>query len=318
MYEGKVSEPYSKTVLESIYEEGEKRYQKKFPPGYEDEKTKKDRTKEYDDVIYKDKFGDLVVWKQIIDKAKEDQKTIVFVTDDVKEDWWEIQKGRTIGPRIELLNEFKKEANVDFYMYKTDSFMSYIKEFLQEQVNTDVIKEMEDLRENNLQNEDIYLNNYITPAEFIKSYNKSLEPDEYIRTYNDSNELAYLGDYNDLNERIYPDGSIEVQRELAKEDNFEYIKQKRNYENREYFTENIQILRSKIDRISKEFNSTFEGLDIYKYQQLRTDYFRSILKFNGEKSSLNELQAQYLYLKKIYIELKEIYTDSILKSKKLV
>ncbi|MRB22625.1 hypothetical protein GH839_17280 [Bacillus thuringiensis] len=147
IYENKVGEPYSKEKLEEIYRDGEERYQKKFPPGYEDEKAKKDKTKEYAGIVYKDKFGDLVVWNQIIDKAQKDEKPIVFVTDDVKEDWWKIEKGRTIGPRIELLNEFRKIAKVPFYMYKTENFTSYIKEYLKEQVNEEAIKEIVDLRE---------------------------------------------------------------------------------------------------------------------------------------------------------------------------
>ncbi|MGS0531990.1 PIN-like domain-containing protein [Bacillus mycoides] len=361
MYEGKVSEPYSKTVLEGIYEEGEKRYQKKAPPGYEDEKTKKDRTKEYDDIIYKDKFGDLIVWKQIIDKAKEDKKTIVFVTDDVKEDWWEIQKGRTIGPRIELLNEFKKEANVDFYMYKTDSFMSYIKEYLQEQVNTEVIKEMEDLREFNLHNEDIYLNNYSIPAEYIRSYSntgepeyirtysnigepeyirsysntgepgyirvynnsaepneyeyirsssKPAEPDEYVRNYNDSNERTYLGNYSDLNERIYPEGSIEVQREFIKGDNFEYMTPSNVFERRQYYLENIRKLRPEIERLLGDYDALGKW-NIYKYQQLKTDYYKNNLMFKGEENGLSELQEYSLNLERIYNELNELYAGSI-------
>ncbi|AJH81773.1 DUF4935 domain-containing protein [Bacillus thuringiensis] len=300
MYEGKVSEPYSKTDLEKIYEEGEKRYQKNFPPGYEDEKTKKDRTKEYDDIIYKDKFGDLVVWKQIIDKAKEEQKTIVFVTDDVKEDWWEIKKGRTIGPRIELLNEFKKEANVDFYMYKTDSFMRYIKEYLQEQVNKEVIKEMEDLRESNLYNERIY----------IGEYNDSDDYAAYLSMYDESDDhAAYLRMYEDSNEYIYPDGSIEKQRELA---TAEII------EEREYFLGEIQKLNSKIDRTFERIAPTLAEWNIHDYQNIKRDYYRRSIKFKGRENSLNELQEHHMYLREIYKVLKKLYTDSILKSQNLI
>lgn len=325
MYEGKVSEPYSKTELEKIYEEGEKRYQKNFPPGYEDEKTKKDRTKEYDDIIYKDKFGDLVVWKQIIDKAKKEQKTIVFVTDDVKEDWWEIKKGRTIGPRIELLNEFKKEANVDFYMYKTDSFMKYIKEYLQEKVNNEAIKEMEDVRESNLYNEDMYLENYTISDEYGRSFNDSAVRAEYVRNYinsnentypgnySDSNERTYIEKYSDLNERIYPDGGIEGQRELSKGNNFEYVAQTQLFQRRQFFLENIQNLRSKIDRMFESISATLDDWNLIKYQQLKTDYFRNTLKFKNEENSLKELQELYFNLEKIYKDVKELYAQSILK-----
>ncbi|MGF9872889.1 PIN-like domain-containing protein [Bacillus tropicus] len=147
LYAGKIGDPYTQEQLEKIYEEGAERYKKKMPPGFEDEKDKKDKTKEYDGIVYLDEFGDLVVWKQIIDKAKNDQKPIIFVTDDVKEDWWQIEKGRTIGPRVELLNEFRREVDVPFYMYKSEQFINQIQLHLSEEVNEVAIKEIEDLRE---------------------------------------------------------------------------------------------------------------------------------------------------------------------------
>ncbi|MDA1612196.1 PIN domain-containing protein [Bacillus cereus] len=147
LYAGKIGEPYTQEQLEKIYEEGTERYKKKTPPGFEDEKDKKDKTKEYDGIVYLDEFGDLVVWKQIMDKAKNDQKPIIFVTDDVKEDWWQIEKGRTIGPRVELLNEFRREVEVPFYMYKSEQFINQIQLHLSEEVNEVAIKEIEDLRE---------------------------------------------------------------------------------------------------------------------------------------------------------------------------
>ncbi|OJD51658.1 hypothetical protein BAU22_06590 [Bacillus sp. 4048] len=147
LYAGKIGDPYTQEQLEKIYEEGAERYKKKMPPGFEDEKDKKDKTKEYDGIVYLDEFGDLVVWKQIIDKAKNDQKPIIFVTDDVKEDWWQIEKGRTIGPRVELLNEFRREVDVPFYMYKSEQFINQIQLNLSEEVNEVAIKEIEDLRE---------------------------------------------------------------------------------------------------------------------------------------------------------------------------
>ncbi|MGC9298980.1 PIN-like domain-containing protein [Bacillus cereus] len=88
LYAGKIGNLYTQEELDKIYEEGAERYKKKTPPGFEDEKDKKDKTKEYDGIVYLDTFGDLVVWKQTIDKAKNYQKPIIFVTDNVKEDWW--------------------------------------------------------------------------------------------------------------------------------------------------------------------------------------------------------------------------------------
>ncbi|KAB7657655.1 hypothetical protein GBN78_08425 [Bacillus sp. B2-WWTP-C-10-Post-4] len=156
LYDSKIGEPYTQEQLNKVYEEGAERYKKKIPPGFEDEKDKKDKTKEYDSIVYSDEFGDLVVWKQIIDKAKSDKKPIIFVTDDVKKDWWQIEKGRTIGPRLELLNEFRRETEVSFYMYKSEQFINQIQLHLSEEVNEIAIKEIEELRKYSKSAEEVY------------------------------------------------------------------------------------------------------------------------------------------------------------------
>lgn len=55
-------------------------------------------------------YGDLIVWKQVIQKSKKDKINIILVTDDLKEDWWLKINGKTIGPRFELIKEFHIET----------------------------------------------------------------------------------------------------------------------------------------------------------------------------------------------------------------
>jgi len=145
LFEGRVGAKYEQSKLDEIYKEGEERYEKKVPPGYKDQKLKSGKTKEYDGLIYKDEYGDLVMWYQIIDYAIESEKPLIFITDDTKEDWWKGISGRTIGPRIELLNEMKVKAGVPFYMYRTDAFMKQIKVYLNEHVNYEAIQEVKEL-----------------------------------------------------------------------------------------------------------------------------------------------------------------------------
>ncbi len=76
LFEGKVGSSYSPEKLSSIYIEGEKRYQANVPPGYMDAKEKKDNSK----------YGDLIFWFQIMDKAKEQKSPVILVCDDAKED----------------------------------------------------------------------------------------------------------------------------------------------------------------------------------------------------------------------------------------
>lgn len=85
---------------EDIYrwcEEGESRYKRNIPPGFKDAK-KKDGVR---------KYSDLIMWKEILLYAKNNSKDIIFVTDDVKSDWYETI-GETDKFHSKLLSEFSE------------------------------------------------------------------------------------------------------------------------------------------------------------------------------------------------------------------
>lgn len=133
----KITSEFTEEKLQTIYIEGEKRYEKKLPPGFEDEKTKQGNRK----------YGDLVLWKQIIKKAKEDKKPIILITDERKKDWWwKIKDGRNMGPRQELVEEMKREANVEFHMYSSERFLSYGLDHLKERVNKKALEEIKEIK----------------------------------------------------------------------------------------------------------------------------------------------------------------------------
>ncbi len=112
IFKDKIGKGYNAEQLKKLYIQGEERFQNKIPPGFKDQ-NKEDNTQ----------YGDFIIWHQIIDKAKETRKPIIFVTNDLKPDWWWIIKGKMFGPRPELTGEIKREANVDFYMYGLDQFL---------------------------------------------------------------------------------------------------------------------------------------------------------------------------------------------------
>ena len=122
IFKGKVGPRFQQDQLKNIYEEGKKRYEQKIPPGYEDS-----------DKTGMSKFGDLIIWHQIIEMAKssKDNRPVILITDEQKEDWWWMHsKGRIIGPRPELRREMKDEAGVEFYMYRLGTFMELANEHL--------------------------------------------------------------------------------------------------------------------------------------------------------------------------------------------
>lgn len=136
IFEGRVGEKIDDAELNVIKEEGKKRYDKAIPPGYKDDKKKKNQ--EDDNNAY----GDLIIWKQIIKYAKEKSVGIVYVTHDQKEDWWNIVKGKTIGPRIELRQEFMAETNQEFHMYSMNSFISTYNKINENPIDKSAVNEV--------------------------------------------------------------------------------------------------------------------------------------------------------------------------------
>ena len=119
LYEGRVGEPYDEEKLKELYKEGQLRYEQCVPPGFKD---KNKGTGE------RHKYGDLIIWYEILEKAKESNSDILFVTDDQKEDWWRIYKGDIIGPRLELIKEFRMRTNNHLLgFYTTARFLYYAK-----------------------------------------------------------------------------------------------------------------------------------------------------------------------------------------------
>ncbi|WP_201592785.1 PIN-like domain-containing protein [Psychrobacter sp. Pi2-51] len=142
--------------LDNLYIEGQERYDKNIPPGYADESKGKDidyASFTFDGVFYERKFGDLIIWKQTIDyvKDKENIKNVIFITDDSKEDWWEIVNSsgkKNIGARQELKAEVYKEGKIeDFKMYRTNDFLSDARSYLSVEIDDKAIEEAKGLME---------------------------------------------------------------------------------------------------------------------------------------------------------------------------
>jgi hypothetical protein len=132
--------PLSPEVMKGIESEGAFRFQHGIPPGYRDGKKESagDPAR---------KYGDLILWKQVIAKAKESKKPLILVTDDQKTDWWLEQSGRTIGPRPELIEEFLQEAGERFWMYSVDRFLAELAKTANVGVSTAVIEEVKEVSE---------------------------------------------------------------------------------------------------------------------------------------------------------------------------
>ncbi|MEE4535254.1 PIN domain-containing protein [Bacillus velezensis] len=144
LFDNKVGSPYKKEKLKEIEKEADKRYALDIPPGYRD--VSKKGAKFHNGEIILEKYGDYILWQQIIDFAKEKQTNIIFITDDEKKDWWYESKGKTIGPRSELLNEFNYKTGMEFYMFKPEVFMREAGDIYSESFSDNSISEVKEVR----------------------------------------------------------------------------------------------------------------------------------------------------------------------------
>lgn len=138
LYDGQVGDDFAEKDLEMLYKEGEKRYTNKIPPGYCDEKNKKDKGK-------RSLYGDLIVWKQTILQSKDKKQDVIFVTDDHKEDWWNKVDGKH-SPRKELIKEFLSETGQKILIYDSKRFLEYANRNKELKVSQKTIKEVEKIR----------------------------------------------------------------------------------------------------------------------------------------------------------------------------
>lgn len=160
VFSKKTGEDFSAQNIAEIEKLGEERFRKLIPPGFKDN-NKKDPN---------DKFGDLILWKQILNFSKTKNKDIIFVTRDEKEDWWEIVKGQKIGPHFLLRVEFTKETNKTYYQCTPDRFMQQFKRLLDSTIKEATISETAQVSEKIIKQEVIKSNpiSYEIDSDFRK------------------------------------------------------------------------------------------------------------------------------------------------------
>lgn len=111
----RTGKPYSSKELLNIIKEGEIRYKHKIPPGFEDINKKENA------------FGDLILWKQMIACAKANKKSVLFITDDKKKDWWHKEDNTSVYLHPNLQAEFYADANKYIWSVSSIDFFKYLK-----------------------------------------------------------------------------------------------------------------------------------------------------------------------------------------------
>lgn len=117
LLDGRIGGGFTSQQLEHAYRQGEIRYAQKLPPGYMDEGKPG-----------VGKYGDLIIWMQILEMARIRKQPVIYVTGDRKEDWWWKIDDKAALPRPELADELRVEAGVPLLMYTADEFLEKARE----------------------------------------------------------------------------------------------------------------------------------------------------------------------------------------------
>jgi hypothetical protein len=137
LYRDRVGEPFTEERLKRERSTGLGRIEGQVPPGYEDAEKGKG-----------DPLGDYFIWRQVLDRAVADRRPVLFVTEDQKPDlFWKPgwARGRTIGPRQELVEEMFKEADVRLHLVTLKKFLREAPAYLDTSVREDTVLEAEHL-----------------------------------------------------------------------------------------------------------------------------------------------------------------------------
>ena len=83
----------------------------------------------------------MIVWKQTILHCKEQAKSVIFITDDHKPDWWDKTDGKHT-PRKELIKEFLDGTGQGIIIYDSRKFLEYAKQNKELKVSQKTINEV--------------------------------------------------------------------------------------------------------------------------------------------------------------------------------
>ena len=120
LVQGKIGEDFTHEERQAAEQEGGRRLADRLPPGYKD-----------------GKIGDYLVWEQTLKESSRRADDVLFVTGDVKEDWWRIEKGQKRGPRKELFDELMARSGRRLFMLRPGTLLEVAAAALSVTVRTD-------------------------------------------------------------------------------------------------------------------------------------------------------------------------------------
>lgn len=226
LHENSNAKAFTVMQLINIYEEGETRYKYNISPGYTD-KGKKGLSESLSQYNMR-KYGDLILWKEILNKIHDQKIDLIFIQNEKKSDWWDQRESDKL-PRI-LKEEFNQATldNSNFIMIDFEEFIYHYgnKNNISDTSLKNILAKLE-YRKNLL----TYLDN--NKEEFLETLIQ-----EKYETWDYNNPLI-----NEISELSFYGGSVESVDDLAI-DNINIISSEMNYDEYEdlcYLESNIEL-----------------------------------------------------------------------------
>ena len=242
LFSDKVGDPFSDEEAVELVKIGEERFSQKIPPGFKDAKKSDNSEQSFR------RFGDFFVWKQILNYSKENNQSVILVTDDRKEDWWTRFKGKTLQPRPELIREFKSETQNKFHMYQSDRFLEFAIKFLKEEVKQEAINEIRELRKSDEKR-------VLHQLQFEKQYLKLREMEKMLlkEQHYFQEELRYLKE----KERT-------IERNLQEE-----IKTLKNEDPSAFDDTKMESLKEEMNALRRHERNLYQRLEMLKHEEMK-------------------------------------------------
>lgn len=167
LLDGCVLDPFTDKEIKEIEKIGEDRYTNHIPPGWKDAEKGANR------------YGDLIIWKEVLRFAKDKKKSILYISNDQKEDWVIKATGMTICPQYGLLEEFYNEvgdSNLWLHIFTLDRFLDFVNKISPARVSKETVDQVRE----SIANEIVEPTNSL--YDFFKSQQKLIDMSSIAQT----------------------------------------------------------------------------------------------------------------------------------------
>lgn len=280
LFNNSIGEQIIGEEFEEMKKEGLRRFKEGIPPGY------KDRDKEEN--------GDYYIFYSFIKEAKEKNRDVIFMTDDVKEDWFNEINGEKHGGRCELLNEFYKETNRLLLIYTSDGFMeAYNKNLDKDFVDEKTISELKSIRDIRTKE---YYNNLIY-KEFINK----------LKDYKNIGEFVSLDSKEEILDKLR---MLIKEIDIPQSDREKLLYDLRAMRHHGYYPNELYNIRLKniIDKIADYYNGNY--FTIKMNDPFEEKYEDCLLALRKGKTKSELLKTYNLLIKIIEDHLKYLSDSS--------